>query len=214
MSEQLATRNSVVLWLALLGVCAATGMAGLPIAFGIAALPAWTTVVWLVAALAVSLVALLAVRPFSAALALNVPGVLPSDARLLARLVAFVLALIIAQASLRRPLALLVGGAAINPVEAAIAAIALAVVLALLVWAYQTAQPLVKSLTLQALDAAIPTVEASPVAEPTHTVSVVGAGSVPSATEAATVRVTADDAPTIRTPVAEDEPTLRAAEND
>ena len=87
------------------------------------------------------------------------------------------------------PVALLLGGGdrSATPIEAGIAAAALAAVLALLVWMYQTARPMVQAATLRAIDAAIPTTGTALVAEPTRTSMSVVSGPVPSATDAMTV---------------------------
>jgi hypothetical protein len=141
------------------------------------------------------------------------------------RLVLFGLALIAVQASLRRPLALLIGGAgSASSIEAGIAAAALAAVLGALVWSYESARPIVQRLTWRAIDAAIPTVTAPLAAEPTRTASVMNAGPIPSATDAPTVRAIPSDADaTLRAPdadatvaVASSDPdaTLRAGQAD
>lgn len=113
--------------------------------------------------------------------------------RLLSRLALFGLAVVFTQAVLRRPVAQLLGGDHSSVIEAAVAAVALALVFALLIWAYETARPMVQAMTLRAIDAAIPTVGVPPVAEPMRTMS-------PAAAE-----------PTVRAPVARDpEATVRA----
>jgi hypothetical protein len=241
MREQLAAWNSVVGNLMLVGVCAAIGVVGLPLAFGIdgGGATAWTTAIWLVAAIIVSLPILWFTRPLGDALGLAWDRglALPSQSRLVARLLMLGLALIITQASLRRPLALMLGGTSSAAVEAAIAALALATVLALLVWVYETARPMLQALTLRALDAAIPTVNAPSEAEPTRTMSVAEIRPIPSPTDAATLRVagaegltgrplgaargdeatvraTRADEPPLGAPGRGDEPTVRASRDD
>src|SRR5579871_1760289 len=144
---------------------------------------------WLVASILVSLaIIVLAVR-LSRPLAelfgqsLKSTSITPSQTLLLARLLLIGLALIVAQALLRWPLALLLGrdGSALQ-VDAGIAAAALAGVLALLVWMYQTARPMLQAVTLRAIDAAIPTTGEALVAEPTRTGSSIAKESGPSNT--------------------------------
>jgi hypothetical protein len=201
-----------VLNIVLAVVCAAIGLVALPFTFGTAAMP-WATPVWLAAAvlLAVCLLALLPrlSRPLATAITRQTSSVTPSQNRLVAQLIVLGVLLVVVQAILRRPVALLVSGGERTSasLEAAIAATALTLVLALLVWLYQTARPVVQSVTLRAIDAAIPTVEAAPVSEPTRTVSVIA--SQPDAEP--TVRPPSTDAePTLRAPSTADEATLRA----
>jgi hypothetical protein len=109
-------------------------------------------------------------------------------------------------------LALVLGGGerGAGPLEAAIAATALSVVLALLVWLYQTARPLAHSVTLHLIDAAIPTVGVAPLSEPTSTVSsVVAPPTAIAAADAATLPTSPADEPTVSSPRA-DEPTVRS----
>jgi hypothetical protein len=204
-------------------VCAAIGLVALPFTFGTAAMP-WATPVWLAAAvlIAACLLALLPrlSRPLATAITSQTSSVTPSQNRLVAQLIVLGVLLVVVQAILRRPLALLVSGGERTSAsfEAAIAATALTLVLALLVWLYQTARPVVQSVTLRAIDAAIPTVEAAPLSEPARTVSVIGSPleaeptvRAPSTEAEPTVRVPSTEAePTVRVPSTADEATLRA----
>jgi hypothetical protein len=216
-------RDSVAVSIAVAGVCAAIGIVALPLVFAqplLAAAP-WSTPVWLAIAIFMS-VYLLAIalprlsRPLAVELGSRVastaagPTVTPSQSLLVAQLVVLGALLVIVQAILRRPLALLLGGGerGSGSIEAAIAATVLALVLALLVWLYQSARPLMQSVTLRAIDAAIPTVAPAAQREPTRTVSVVSP--VPEV-DAATQRVSPVlDEPTLRAPTSADEPTLPA----
>jgi hypothetical protein len=136
-------------------------------------------------------------------------SITPSQTLLLARLVVVGLALILSQAILRWPVALVLGGDRTSlPIDAGIAAAALACVLVLLVWAYQTARPMVQAVTLRAIDAAIPTTGQALFAEPTRTSSVVG-GSLSSGSESATIVAPlfarpSTDAPTVLAGLAAD----------
>jgi hypothetical protein len=216
-------RDSVAVSLVVAGACAAIGIVALPLVFAqplLAAAP-WSTAVWLAIAILISIYLLAIVLPrLSRPLALQLgsrvtttavgPTVTPSQTLLVAQLVVLGALLVILQAILRRPLALLVGGGerGSGTIEAAIAATVLAVVLAVLVWLYQSARPLMQSVTLRAIDAAIPTVQPAAQHEPTRTVSVVSP--VSQATAGATQRVSPDvDEPTLRAP-SSDERTLQA----
>jgi hypothetical protein len=153
-----------------------------------------TNVAWLLAAIVISILvtvlALHASRPLARAIGQRVSSsaITASQVRLLARLLMCGLALVTTQAILRRPVALVVGGDRTSvPVEAGIAAGTLAAVLLLLVLVYQTARPLVQALTLQAIDAAVPTVGTPPETEPTRTSVSVIRTPIPSPTDAVTV---------------------------
>jgi hypothetical protein len=147
-------------------MCAVLGTVALPLVFGGAAAPAWQTPVWLALAMATSVYLLVLMPRFSQLLADQLgrrleaaQAIPPSQIRLLARLFLFAVVIDLIQSILRRPVALLLGGErSAAPVEAVVAAVALALLLALLVWIYQTARPIVQSITLRAIDAAIPTV--------------------------------------------------------
>jgi hypothetical protein len=182
---------------ALAVVCAAIGLVALPIVFGSLA-TTWSTPVWLLSAGLLS-VALLALLPrLSSPLAKKIDAfarsATPSQTRLAAQLTVLSAILVTVQAILRRPLAFLVGGQSGSiAYEAAIAATALTLVLALLVWLYQTARPLLQTVTLQAIDTAFPTVAPAATSEPTRTVAPIAP-------------------PTMRAPtVTYDEPTVAAA---
>jgi hypothetical protein len=209
--------DSAIVTLTLAGSCAALGLVAMPLFFagvGGSANPAtpWE-VLWLVAAVAISIALLVLLprltRPLSVALWRQVgaagsplaPSVTPSQTLLLARLLLLGLGLVVTQAILRRPLALLIGGdRSAAPVEAAIAAFALAVILAMLVWMYRTGRPVVQTITLRAIDAAIPTLGAVAEAEPTRTVAPAGGPPRASAsTGETTLRAQPHDA-TIRSP--------------
>jgi hypothetical protein len=152
-------------------------------------------IVWLVAAILVSTVVIVAAFRLSRPLAdllgrgLKASSITASQTLLLARLLLLGLAVIISQALLRGPIALVFGGGdrSAAPIESGIAAAALGGVLVLLVWAYQTARPMVQAMTLRAIDAAIPTTGQAVAAEPTRTSASVISGPVPSATDAVTI---------------------------
>jgi hypothetical protein len=153
-----------------------------------------TTLAWLLAAIVISILvialALQLSRPLANAIGQRVSAssITPSQTRLLARLLLCGLALVTTQAILRRPVALVLGGDRSSPpIEAGIAAGALAAVLLLLVLLYQTARPMVQALTLQVIDAAVPTVGAAPEKEPTRTSVSVVRSAIPSPTDAVTV---------------------------
>jgi hypothetical protein len=215
-------RDSVAVSIVVVGVCAAIGIVALPLVFSqplLADAPR-STLVWLAIAVVLSVYLLAVAWPrLSRWLALELgrrfmtsasgPTVTPSQIRLVARLVVLGVLLVIVQAILRRPLALLLGGEPGSAsFEAAIAATVLALILGLLVWLYQSARPLMQSYTLRAIDAAIPTVQPAPQHEPTRTVSIVGAAP---AANVSTQRVSPVlDEPTLRAPSLADGPTLRA----
>src|SRR5215471_14547212 len=153
-----------------------------------------THLAWLLAAIVISILvialALRLSRPLANAIGQRVSAsaITPSQARLLARLVLCGIALVTTQAILRRPVALVLGGDRSQaPIEAGIAAGALAAVLLLLVLVYQTARPMVQALTLQVIDAAVPTVGSAPETEPTRTSVSVVRTPTPQPTEALTV---------------------------
>jgi hypothetical protein len=168
--------QSTVAWrqpVPVLAVAAAFGVLGsaaLPLIFN--GQPG-ATGIWLVVAIliAVCVLALMPAltRPVAASLSSltelvvspTAPGrtITPGQIRMLARLLVFIAEVLIAQAVLRKPLAAVLGGDRQSaPVEAAVAAGALTILLGLLTWTYQTARPMVQAAALRALDAAIPTV--------------------------------------------------------
>jgi hypothetical protein len=185
--------NSVLFTVALAAVCAVTGIVVLPLVFGPGPSDL-ATFVWLLSALVLS-VLLIALtsrlsRPLAAELGRGLgSSITPSQTLLLARLLMIGLALVATQAMLRHPVALILGGdSSAVSIESGIAAAALAVLLVLLVWVYQTARPMVQTVTLRAIDAAIPTTGTALVAEPTRTsASVVSSSPVPAPTDAVTV---------------------------
>jgi len=221
-------------------MCAVLGTVALPLVFGGGgsnstgtAAPAWQTPLWLAFATVTSVYLLVLLPRFSQLLASQLwervaaaHGTTPSRTRLLARLFVFGVEIALIQAILRRPLAVLFGGErSAAPIEAAVAATAVALLLALLVWIYQTARPMVQALTLRAIDAAIPTVGTPPSgAEITLPTSLTdeatlrsplprGAdATLPSATDDhATLRsATAPDEATLRSPTSPDEATVRS----
>jgi hypothetical protein len=228
MSERPAW-NSVVVTVLLAALCALIGMVALPLLFG-SSPNQLATIVWLLAAIVVSVLlialTLQLTRPLAKAIlkTASADTITASQARLLARLLLIGLALVATQSILRRPIAVLLGGdRSATPIEAGIAAAALAAVLALLVWMYQTARPMVQAATLRAIDAAIPTTGAALVAEPTRTSMSVVSGPIPSPTDAVTVvaplfptprangSALADDATEL---VHEDKPTVLSGHDD
>jgi hypothetical protein len=237
MRVQSAAWNSAAVNVALVLACAAVGMVGLPLAFSGSISVTWLIWLWLVGGVVVSVGILLLIAALATSATLAVGPLLPradsnltpSQARLVVRLLLFGLALIAVQASLRRPLALLIGGpGSASSIEATVAAAALAVVLGALVWSYESARPIVQGLTWRAIDAAIPTVTAPLAAEPTRTMSVVNVGPIPSATDAPTLRATpsdgdadvtlraaqADPGATVLIPRPDVDPTLRVSPSD
>jgi hypothetical protein len=152
--------------------------------------------VWLAAAVVAAILVMVLALRLSRTLAeligqghgLKAASITPSQTLLLARLAMVGLALVAAQALLRWPLALVLGrdGAALQ-VDAGIAAVALAGVLTLLVWVYQTARPMLHAVTLRAIDAAIPTTGEALVVEPTRTSASMVRDPIPSSTDAVTV---------------------------
>jgi hypothetical protein len=156
-------RQSWDLGVAVALACAVVGLVALPLAFSSG--PSWTTPVWLLVGIVISVYLLVLAPRLSRSLAKLIDDHVVSDATpsqtlMLARLFVLAVLLVVAQAILRRPIALLLGGGAIGaaPLEAGIAALVLAAVLALLVWLYQTGRPMVQSATRHLIDAAIPTV--------------------------------------------------------
>lgn len=157
------------------------GVAALPFIFGGQTASMGSAVVWLGAAVAITL-GLLALMPRLARLlaaglarladALAAPGA-PSAAAfntpqllVVARLVVLAAEMLIVQAVLRRPIALvLAGDRQAATVEAGIAAGVLTLILPLLVWTYQTTRPMVQVATLRAIDAAIPTIGSTALTE-------------------------------------------------
>jgi hypothetical protein len=149
-----------------------------------------THVAWLLAAIVGSILvialALYLSRPLADAIdrRASSSAITASQTRLLARLLMCGVALVVTQAILRRPVALIVGGdQSLLPVEAGIAAGALAALLLLLVLVYETARPMVQELTLKVIDAAVPTLGTSAQAEPTRT----AASATPRLSDAVTV---------------------------
>jgi hypothetical protein len=220
-------RDSVAVSLVVAGACAAIGIVALPLVFAqpLLADAAWSTAVWLAIAILLSVCLLAFAFPrLSRALAVELgsrvsttpagPTVTPSQIRLVAQLVVLGALLVIVQAILRRPLALLLGGGerGSGTFEAAIAASVLALVLALLVWLYQSARPLVQSVTLRAIDAAIPTVAPAAQYEPTRTVTPILSTQPATPPDEPTLRAaSATDQATLRTAPAAEEPTLQTA---
>lgn len=185
--------NSLVVTIVLAALCAAIGMIVLPLLFG-SAPSQLATIVWLLAAIVVSVLVIALTLQLSNPLArailktVSADSITVSQERLLARLLLVGLALVATQSILRRPIAILLGGdRSAIPIEAGIAAAALAVVLALLVWMYHAARPMVQAATLRAIDAAIPTTGSTLVAEPTRTSMSVVSGPIPAPTDAVTV---------------------------
>jgi hypothetical protein len=135
--------------------------------------------VWLVAAILASVLVIVVAfrlsRPLAGLLrqALKTSSVTASQTLLFARLLMLGIALLLSQAMLRWPLALVLASDRSQPqIDSEVAAAALAAVLVLLVWMYETARPMVQAATLQAIDAAVPTTGEVLVAEPTRTASV------------------------------------------
>jgi len=159
-----------------------TGVVALPLIFGGQPTGIGSGIAWLGVAVLITVV-LLALMPrlsrllaaglarLSAALA---SADAPSSATystpqllVVARLLVLAAELLIVQAVLRRPIALVLGGdRQVATVEASIAAGALILILPLLAWTYQTTRPMIQAATLRALDAAIPTVGTAVLAEP------------------------------------------------
>jgi len=204
-----------VIDLALAVVCAALGLIAVPLVFGGAALA------WLVVAIALAVCVLVLVprlsRPVAFALQAQLSSssaVTPSQTRLVAQLLVVGIALLVVQAMLRRPLSLVLGGQlGATTYEASIAATGLTLVLAIAVWLYQTARPVVQAATLRAIDAAIPTVEAAPLAEPTRTLSSSAPTLAAPLAAGVTLTAVAPAEPTLLAPIPGDEqPTLRRDE--
>lgn len=158
-----------------------TGIAVACAAVGLVALPALVasqplTLIWLLGEVLLSIASLALLPALGRALGDAIGqrtreaiSVTPSQTRLIGYLLVLGIMLITVQAMLRRSLALLLGadGRAALTVESAVAATALTFVLALAVWLFQTARPVVQSLTMRAIDVAIPTIGAAPLAEAT-----------------------------------------------
>jgi uncharacterized membrane protein YedE/YeeE len=231
------TRDSYVLIVNLAVAYAVLGIVVGPILFGALTMPTanapWAAPVWLALALSLALGATILLSRLAEPLAVALvpglvklgahmgPSITPSEALLLERLVIAGIQVLLAQAVVRRPLALVVAGdRSASSFEAGIAAAALAVVLAGLVWAYQTARPAVYAAVLRVLDSAIPTVGTTP---PTVTSPHEAAITVPSGRQGvttvraapqgeATVPRSHDGDTTIVTPgSAQDLPTLPGA---
>ena len=146
----------------------------LPTLFGAASSP-WMAALWLglAALLSVCAIVLLARQAEAQAASLGRrltqlgpargPSITPSQTVLLWRLVVVGIELLLAQAVLRRPLALVLGGVrSASLFEAGVAAGALAIVLVGLVWVYQTARPMLYAVVLRTVDVAIPTTGSAP----------------------------------------------------
>ncbi len=159
-----------------------TGVVALPLIFGAQPAGLGPGLVWLGMALVITVVLLAFVPRLSRVLAAGLARLsaalaspdAPSSttyntAELLvvARLLVIAAELLIVQAVLRRPIAIVLGGERQGAtVEAGIAAGALFLILPLLVWTYQTTRPMVQAATLRALDAAIPTIGTAVLTEP------------------------------------------------
>src|SRR5262245_10338706 len=132
MSEQSQPAwNSAVVIVAIAGVCAVIGLIALPLGFGSAPLSAVSLAGWLFGAVLISVVLLALVPRLTAflveSLSPRIGGyseVTPSQTRLVSRLLLLGLMLVITQAILRRPLALVISGEpSAASVEAGIAAL-------------------------------------------------------------------------------------------
>jgi hypothetical protein len=132
------------------------------------------------------------------------PSITPSEALFLQRVGIVVVQVLVAQAVLRRPVALVLGGQReAASLEAGIAAVALALVLVALAWAYVTGRPMLYSAVLRLLDSALPTVGSdAAISEPDVTAQ-------PTLRSAATVARVAEEPATVVAPSsAHDAPTL------
>jgi hypothetical protein len=159
-----------------------TGVIALPLVFGAQPAGLGTGLVWLGMALVITVVLLALVPSLSRVLAAGLARLsaalaspdAPSSATfntpellVVARLLVVAAELLIVQAVLRRPIAIVLGGDRQGAtVEAGIAAGALFLILPLLVWTYQTTRPMVQTATLRVLDAAIPTIGTAVLTEP------------------------------------------------
>jgi hypothetical protein len=151
------TSRDVLLPLAAVGSLTAVGLVALPSLAGL--VPA---ALWLGVAILVTL-AILVLLPgcisWLAELldAWAARSEAANNTLLLARLITFSVEVVLTQAILRRPVALVLGTET-SQVESTIAAGALSLLLLLLVWTYQAARPVVRAWVFDSLDAAIPTV--------------------------------------------------------
>ncbi len=201
-----------------------TGVVALPLIFGgpsgTAVGPPWlgaagAGLVWLGVALLITVLLLALVPSLARLLALGLARLsaalaspdAPSSATfrsaellVVARLLVLAGELLIVQAVLRRPIAIVLGGdRQVANVEASIAGGALFLILPLLVWTYQTTRPMVQAATLRALDAAIPTIGSAALTEPatrgSHIVAPPSAvrGPTAAAQEATTISQPGDD---------------------
>jgi hypothetical protein len=167
--------------------CAVVGVFVLPAVFGVTfATSAWAIYGWLVTAV-ISATIILATLPRLApglsrlvllqtmsAQASSFPTVTPSQTLLLSRLALFTIALLATQAIVRRPIALLLASdRSVSAADAALAAGALSLSLALLVGLYQTGRTIMQTLTLRVIDAAVPTVSSTPSTDTLRAVSAV-----------------------------------------
>jgi hypothetical protein len=159
-----------------------TGVVALPLIFGGQPAGFGSGLIWLGLAVAITVVLLALVPNLSQLLAAGLARLsaalaspdTPSSATfntaellVVARLIVIAGELLIVQAVLRRPIAIVLGGdRQVATVEAGIAAGALFLIFPLLVWTYQTTRPMIQAATLRALDAAIPTVGTAVLAEP------------------------------------------------
>src|SRR5947207_1082195 len=107
--------SSVVVTMLLAALCAAVGIVALPLLFG-SSPSLLATIVWLVAAIVISVLLIALALQLTAPLAnailhrLSADSITRSQALLLARLLMIGLGLVATQSILRRPLALLIGG--------------------------------------------------------------------------------------------------------
>lgn len=184
----------------------------------------WLIGVWLAVAIVVSVAVVVAapavVHPLAGVLeriastfaspGSSRPVMTRGETLVLARLLVSLVALTATQAVLRRPVALVLGGdRQVETIEAGVAAGALAMLLALLVWVYQASRPIVQAVTMQALDAGLPTLGSTPLAESTLRVSTaVAALRRPVTIDPAAAATTIADRPTevavtVRAPIAD-----------
>lgn len=147
--------NRVLLPLAAVVSLSGLGLFALP-SLATSVAPAW----WLAAAILITLGVMFLLPTCGQALTAALDRWAEREAAntlLLSRLTVFSIEVVLAQAILRRPVALTLGTEA-GPVEATVAAGALSLLLLLLVWTYQTAKPVLRAWIFESIDAAIPTV--------------------------------------------------------
>jgi len=209
--------DSYVAMLATALAYAVVGTIVLPMLFG-AAPSQWIAVVWLGLAVVLSVCAIVLLswqaEPQAASLgrrlarlgAARGPSITPSQTLLLWRLVVAGIELLLAQAVLRRPLALVLGGErSASLFEAGVAAGSLALLLVGLVWVYQTARPMVYAAVLRIVDVAVPTAgSAPPAVAVTHEPSRSGGGGVVRRDADPTVRASRPDDATVASPRPDD----------